>query len=76
MKSLFLFGTPHKWGRSSCHNLGYLAMPWLVLNSYGWSAFRVFLFSSMRICAFMRANMPSAEVKHPQIHMGENRKID
>jgi hypothetical protein len=25
-KICFLFGTPHKWNRSSCYNLGYLAM--------------------------------------------------
>jgi hypothetical protein len=29
-------------------------MSWLVLNSYGWSVFSVFLFSSIRICAYIR----------------------
>ena len=48
-------------------------MSWLVLNSYGWSVLSVFLFSSIQICAFIRANnMPSAEANYLQIYMGEN----
>ena len=60
-KFFYLFGTPYKWDRSPCYNLGFLAISWLVLNSYGWSVLSVLLFSSIRICAFIRAYMPSAD---------------